>query len=101
MLSIVMRAEAYAALGRPADSAKEWWRIAQHPGIVQLSATAPYSKLQLARTLALEVNAGNQNAAAQARAAYQQFFALWRDADSDIPILHQAHSESANLTNLE
>ena len=34
---------------------------------------------------------------AGARTAYQDFFALWRDADSDIPILEQAKAEYAKL----
>ena len=35
--------------------------------------------------------------AAKARAAYQDFFALWKDADPDIPILKQAKAEYAKL----
>jgi hypothetical protein len=34
---------------------------------------------------------------AGARTAYQDFFALWKDADSDIPILQQAKAEYAKL----
>jgi hypothetical protein len=33
----------------------------------------------------------------KARAAYQDFLMLWKDADSDIPILKQAKAESAKL----
>jgi hypothetical protein len=33
----------------------------------------------------------------QARTAYQDFFALWNDADPDIPILKQAKAEYAKL----
>jgi hypothetical protein len=32
-----------------------------------------------------------------ARSAYQDFFALWKDADSDIPILKKAKAEYAKL----
>jgi cytochrome c-type biogenesis protein CcmH/NrfG len=35
--------------------------------------------------------------AAKARAAYQDFLALWKDADPDIPILQQAKAEYAKL----
>jgi hypothetical protein len=38
-----------------------------------------------------------QGDAAKARAAYQDFFALWKDADSDIQILRQAKAEFAKL----
>ena len=33
----------------------------------------------------------------KARAAYQDFFALWKAADADIPILKQAKKEYAKL----
>ncbi len=35
----------------------------------------------------------------KARAAYRDFFALWKNADPDIPILNAAESESAKLNN--
>ena len=34
---------------------------------------------------------------AKAKAAYQDFFALWKDADPDIPILNEAKAEYAKL----
>jgi hypothetical protein len=33
---------------------------------------------------------------AKAKAAYQDFFALWKDADSDVPILKEAKTEYEN-----
>jgi hypothetical protein len=33
----------------------------------------------------------------RARAAYKDFFTLWKDADPDIPTLRQAKFENANL----
>jgi hypothetical protein len=33
----------------------------------------------------------------KARAAYQDFLTLWKDADPDIPILKQAKAEYAKL----
>jgi cytochrome c-type biogenesis protein CcmH/NrfG len=38
-----------------------------------------------------------QGDAAKARAAYRDFLTLWKDADSDIPILNQAKAEHAKL----
>ena len=38
-----------------------------------------------------------QGDTAKARAAYQDFFTLWKDADPDIPILQQAKVEHAKL----
>jgi hypothetical protein len=34
---------------------------------------------------------------AKAKAAYQDFFALWKDADSDVPVLQQAKAEYEKL----
>jgi len=39
-----------------------------------------------------------QNDTAKARAAYQHFLTLWKDADPDIPILRQAKAEYKKLT---
>ena len=47
--------------------------------------------LGLARAYAL------QGQSEKSRAAYQQFFTLWKDADPDIPILKQAKAEYAKL----
>jgi hypothetical protein len=33
----------------------------------------------------------------KARTAYQDFFATWKDADPDIPILKQAKAEYAKM----
>jgi hypothetical protein len=38
-----------------------------------------------------------QGQTVKARTAYQDFFALWKDADPDIPILRQAKAEYAKL----
>jgi len=46
---------------------------------------------RLARTLAIQGNT------AKAKAAYQDFLTLWKDADPDIPILIAAKSEYAKL----
>jgi eukaryotic-like serine/threonine-protein kinase len=97
MLSVVLRAEAYMALGRPDAAEKEWRKILQHPGIVQLSATAPISHLQLARALAVQARTNNSSVRARARMAYQDFLSLWKDADATIPILKEAEGEFAAL----
>jgi len=47
--------------------------------------------LELARAYLLE---GDKT---KASAAYQDFLALWKDADSDIPIYQQAKAEYARL----
>jgi predicted Zn-dependent protease len=40
---------------------------------------------------------GLQGDTAKAKAAYQDFLALWKDADPDIPVLKQAKAEYAKL----
>ena len=52
---------------------------------------ATLARLQLARAYVL------QSDSAKARAAYQDFLTLWKDADPDIPILKQAKAEYAKL----
>jgi hypothetical protein len=47
--------------------------------------------LGLARAYAM------QGETTKAKAAYQEFLTLWKDADSDIPILIAAKSEHAKL----
>ena len=56
-----------------------------------LSYFVPMAQVQLARAYAL------QNDTAKARTAYQDFLALWKDADPDIPILKEAKAEYAKL----
>jgi hypothetical protein len=49
------------------------------------------ARLQIGRAYA------KQSDAAKAKAAYKEFFALWKDADPDIPIFIDAKAEYANL----
>jgi tetratricopeptide (TPR) repeat protein len=97
MPSVVLRAEAYSAIGQPAASAKQWETILENPGIVQLSATAPVAKLQLARAYAFQLGIVNSSAHTKARTAYQDFLSLWKDGDPNIPLLKEAKAEFAKL----
>ena len=62
---------------------------------------ASLSHLSLARAYALEAQSSQgaeaDSARAKAKSAYQDFFALWKDADPTIPVLKQAKSEYAKL----
>ena len=91
MRSAYERGEAYVALHRGNEAAAEFQKILDHPGVMRNSVLGALAHLQLGRAYA---NAGND---ARARAAYQDFFALWKDADVDIPILKQAKAEYAKL----
>jgi len=53
--------------------------------------TPSLAKLQLGRAYAIS------NETSKAQAAYQEFLALWKDADQDLPILRDAKAEYVNL----
>ncbi len=91
MRTTYQRAHAFLALHKSSEAAAEFQKIVDHPGVVVNAITGALAKLGLARAYALQ---GDQ---AKARVAYQDFFALWKDADSKIPILIQAKSEYAKL----
>jgi eukaryotic-like serine/threonine-protein kinase len=91
MLSSYQRGRAYLALHKGTEAAVEFQKIADHPGVVHNSVTGALAKLGLARAYALESDT------AKARVAYQDFFALWKDANPKIPLLVAAKSEYAKL----
>jgi eukaryotic-like serine/threonine-protein kinase len=91
MLSTYQRGRAYLALHKGTEAAAEFQKIIDHPGVALNSITAALAKLGLARAYAAESNA------AKSRVAYQDFFALWKDADPTIPILLAAKSEYSKL----
>ncbi len=86
-----LRGEAYLAAGRQADAAREFRAILDHPGLVRNAPIGALAYVGLARAFASTQDATN------AKAAYENFFALWKDADSGLPILRQAKAEYANL----
>ena len=66
-------------------------KIIDHRGIDSMSELRPLAHLGLARAAAISGDA------AKSRTAYQNFFALWKDADADLPILVQAKKEYEQL----
>ncbi len=74
-----------------AAAAIQFKKIIDRNGVVSDSIVGPLARLGLARSYVLS------GETAKARVAYQDFFALWKDADPDIPILQQAKSEYAKL----
>jgi tetratricopeptide (TPR) repeat protein len=82
--------------GRAPEAMAEFQKVIDHPGWGArggglLSVAHPLARLGLARAAAL---AGD---AAKSRRAYQDFLALWKDADPDVPVLVQAKAEYAKL----
>ncbi|HWY06163.1 MAG TPA: protein kinase [Candidatus Acidoferrales bacterium] len=88
---IYARGLAYLQLRDAAKAAAEFQKIIDHRGISPFGAIGPIAQLQLARAFVMQ---GDNT---KARAAYQDFFALWKDADPDIPVLLQAKSEYSKL----
>jgi eukaryotic-like serine/threonine-protein kinase len=86
-----VRAQAYLALHQGKEAAAEFQKFIDHRTIVANYPLASLARLGLARAYVL------QDDTAKARVAYQDFFALWKDADPDIPILKQAKAEYAKL----
>ena len=88
---VYVRGEAYLAARQGSEAAAEFQKILDHRGIVQNDPMGALAHLQIARAYML------QGDTAKARAAYQDFLALWKDADPDIPILIAAKAEYAKL----
>jgi serine/threonine protein kinase len=88
---VYVRGAAYLALHNGAAAAVEFQKILDHPGAVMNNTVGALARIGLARALALSGDNG------AARTAYQNFFALWKDADPDIPILKEAKAEYAKL----
>jgi serine/threonine protein kinase/tetratricopeptide (TPR) repeat protein len=86
-----VRGEAYLAARQGAAAAAEFQKILDHPGLVSADPVGAVARLQLGRALALS---GDKS---KARAAYQDFLSLWKDADPDVPILKQAKVEYAKI----
>jgi serine/threonine protein kinase/Flp pilus assembly protein TadD len=88
---VYVRGEAYLAAHRGSEAAAEFQTILDHRSIVTNDPIGALAHLGLGRAYAM------QRDTAKARAAYQDFLTLWKDADPDIPILKQAKAECAKL----
>ncbi len=86
-----VRGHAYLAAHKGLAAAAEFQKVIDHPGVVLNQPIGSLAHLELGRAYALSGNS------IKARAAYQNFFTLWKDADPDIPILIAARSEYAKL----
>jgi serine/threonine protein kinase/tetratricopeptide (TPR) repeat protein len=86
-----LRGQAYLNQKKGADAAAEFQKILDHRGSQPTSPLYPLAHLGLARATALS---GDPT---KARKAYQDFFALWKDADPDLPNLQEARREYEKL----
>jgi len=88
---IYVRAQAYLLLHRGSEAAAEFQKFLAHRGVVGNCPLGALARLGLARAYAL------QGDTPKAKAAYQDFLTLWKDADPDVPILIAAKAEYAKL----
>jgi len=86
---VYVRGEAYLQMREGSKAAEEFQRILDHHGSDPFDYA--FAHLGLARAYSL------QGDSTRARTAFQDFFALWKDADPEIPILRAAKSEYAKL----
>ena len=88
---VYVRGEAYLAAHKGNEAAAEFQKILDHPGIAVNSPIGALAHLGLGRAYALSGDT------TRAKSAYQDFLALWKDADQDLPILISAKREYAAL----
>ena len=86
-----LRGEAYLMLHDGKHAAAEFQKYIDHRGGVRNAPWGALGRLGLARAYAI------QGDITKARAAYQDFLALWKDADPELPILRQAKEEYSKL----
>lgn len=101
LYSTYVRGEAYLAAEQGKSAAAEFQKILEHSGLVWNSWTGALARLGLARAYALQAKSlsGAEADLARTKAVsdYKDFLELWKDADSEIPILKQAKEEYARL----
>jgi len=88
---VFVRGEAYLAAHQGSEAVAEFQKILDHRGIVLNEPIGALAHLQIGRAYAM------QGDTAKAKAAYQDFLTLWKNADPDIPILKEAKAEYAKL----
>jgi len=91
MFPVYLRGLAYLQLGEGKASAAEFQKFIDHRGLVANNPLGALAQLQLARAY---VVAGDKVAAKQ---KYEDFIALWKDADADVPVLKEAEAEYRSL----
>ena len=87
MVVVYLRGQAYLDAHQGAQAAAEFQKMLDDP----IQAFRGLPTLGMARAYVL------QGGTAKAKTAYQDFFAQWKDADADIPLLKQAKAEYAKL----
>jgi hypothetical protein len=86
-----VRGEAYLAAHQGSKAALEFQKILDRRGLVNDAPIGALAHVQIGRAYAV------QGDTTKAKAAYQDFLTLWKDADPDIPILIAAKFQHAKL----
>ena len=86
-----VRGLAYLEAGRGQEAAAQFQKVLDHRGVVIADPIGALAHLQLGKAFTLS---GDKP---KAKAAYQDFLALWKDADGDLPVLKQANAEYSKL----
>jgi Flp pilus assembly protein TadD len=109
MYSVYVRGQAFLLAHRGAEAAAEFQKILNEPGLVLNGTIGALSRSELARAYASQLDAANTGAGpasfaganddpkSKARAQYEAFFALWKDADPDVPFLKEAKAAYAKV----
>ena len=88
---VYVRGESFLRAHDGAKAAAEYQKILDHRGVEPTSVLYSLAHLGLGRAYAL------QGDIAKAKTAYQDFFAVWKDADPDVPVLKTAKAEYEKL----
>jgi eukaryotic-like serine/threonine-protein kinase len=91
MYPAYLRGLAYLAQKNGPAAGAEFQKFLDHPGVIQNFLLGSLARLQLARAYVISGDS------AKAKTTYQDFLALWKDADPGIPILTEAKAEYAKL----
>ncbi|MCC7010714.1 MAG: hypothetical protein IT184_18025 [Acidobacteria bacterium] len=88
---LYLRGVALASLGRQREAVEELRKLLDRRGLLLADPLGALARVQLARAYAASGDL------AQARASYQSFFDLAKDADPGLPLVEQARAELARL----
>jgi tetratricopeptide (TPR) repeat protein len=91
LYTVYVRGLAYLAAHQGAEAAAEFQKILDHRTVVVSDPIGALAHVQLGRAFAMS------GRIEKAKAAYEDFFRLWKDADAGIPVAEQARAEYAAL----
>jgi eukaryotic-like serine/threonine-protein kinase len=91
LLPIYVRGNSYLQIRSGTEAEQQFQKILDHHSVDAVSTLYPLSQLGVARSYALQGRKGDS------RRAYEAFFALWKDADRDLPIWVRAQKEFQGL----